>query len=92
MENKTLPRYSAARFTWDENRGSACASDLTKSINPFGRVFNDACDMGFRLVSPKTGREKLFTVTSETRNADNDVVLWTLWDTDMELTLTLYND
>lgn len=51
---------------------AACLSDLTRY--PFGRVFDDACDEGFTLVSHNTGTEIVCAVSAEVRDADRDLV------------------
>jgi len=59
---KPSPYYSTDQFIWnkDTRTFSAEASDLhwpVGSLSGLGRVYDDACDVGFTLVSHKTGRE-----------------------------------
>ena len=65
--------------------------------NGLGRVWDDAADEGLTLVSSRTGRERVFVVTDEHRDADGDVTHWTLKSVtgravDAQYTLTLFND
>jgi len=57
-----LPTYDARLFTWDGGKGLTEASDmhLAPGVVPGKRVWNDACDVGFYVRSPKTGTTKLF--------------------------------
>jgi len=71
-----------SKFHYDreERLFTAEASDLKDhdflSRVFLSRVFNDACDVGFRVVSSKTGREVVFTFSREERNTDSDVTAW----------------
>lgn len=58
----------------------------------FGRVFPDAADEGLTIVGV-TGRQVVFAVADEVRDADNDVRYWTLRATDGSgFTAVIYND
>lgn len=41
-------RFDASKFTWDKNRGTACASDLGYRAGqiPGGQIYPDAADFG----------------------------------------------
>ena len=71
---KTSP-ISTARFDYN---GSglflADASDFGPNGLPVGRVYDDAIDLGFTLVSSKTGREVVLVHAETVRNADGDVL------------------
>lgn len=45
--------------------------------NGFGRVYDDACDIGMTLVNLRTGREVVFSVDREDYR-DGELVSWTL--------------
>lgn len=45
---------------------------------PFGRVFDDACDEGLTLVSHRTGREVVYAIQEEKRDAEGDLLYWEL--------------
>lgn len=69
---------SSARFTWvpGDRLFVADASDLPREL--FGRVYDDACDVGLTLVSAKTGEEIVFAVDREKRDGEGDLLYWTL--------------
>lgn len=78
-----IPRYSTKQFTFDATTGEflAEASELTGGdvARPlFGQVFSDSADEGLILVSAKTGHPIVFYVSMTKRNADNDVLWWSL--------------
>lgn len=89
-----IPTYKASQFTWQRSQdGAAEASDLgcTVGIAPGRQVWSDACDVGFMLVSDRTGTEKLFTLASERRSGDNELEAWIFVSED-GFTATIYND
>lgn len=57
-------RHSTNQFTWtsETKSFSAFLSDFKPYQEVFGRVYDDACDEGFVLVSHKTGKEMTFGV------------------------------
>jgi hypothetical protein len=61
----------------------------------FSCAYNDACDVGFYMVSAKTGRKALFIFRETLRDRDGDIVKW-VWDAaDPELegvTVQIFND
>jgi hypothetical protein len=40
------------------------------------RIYPDACDAGFTMMSEKTGRTCRFVEVAEERDAEGDVILW----------------
>lgn len=70
---------STSRFTYDpaSRKFVAEASDLGRG-EPFGRVYDDACDVGLTLVSATTGRSIVFAVARENRDREGEVVSWDL--------------
>jgi hypothetical protein len=58
----TIPTHSAGSFSWQGTRGIAEASSLgdTPTRRFKDRVWSDACDEGFWMVSPRTGQRLLF--------------------------------
>jgi len=48
------------------------------STNGFGRVYADACDEGLTLVSARTGVEIVFVITGTDKDAEGEIVSWTL--------------
>jgi hypothetical protein len=60
----TIPVYSSDRFTWKGKQGCADASDFGNA--PVAeQVYDDACDVGFYVVSAKTGVRMLFTFAND---------------------------
>jgi hypothetical protein len=54
------------------------ASDFGSSFEDlFSRVYDDACDVGFKLRSDKTGKEVIYYFEKEERdNVENELVAW----------------
>lgn len=76
MMTTDVTPVSTDRFVYDPERRvfSAFASDLPA----FARVFDDACDVGLSLVSARTGRAVPVTVDGTERDAEGDLLSWTL--------------
>lgn len=73
----TLVGTSMFTFVKEENMLVAEASDLP----PFGRVYDDACDEGYTVVSSDTGREVVYAVSGIHR--PDDLLWWDLTPADM---------
>lgn len=67
---------SSTQFTWLSDRRMYVAeiSDLGKGFS-FGQVYDDACDIGFTLVSKTGDREIVFAVEVEATE-DNEIKWW----------------
>ena len=65
------------QFFWDKATKifSQEASTL-RNYRFLSRLYNDACDTGFVLVSHKTGRKVPFYLVDEVKNSDGDVEHW----------------
>lgn len=72
MELQT-PKISTRPFMYSpsDNTFVACASDLRGFR--LGRIYDDACDVGFTLISQRTGREIVFALAHEERDRDGDL-------------------
>jgi hypothetical protein len=70
-------KVSTKFFTWSPKSKTFVTevSDLPKSFNPFGRIYDDACDAGFTLVSHVTGKEITF-VHWKNDVCDGEVAGW----------------
>ena len=89
-----IPTYNASQFFWERSeRAAADASDLgcTAGITPGRQVWHDACDVGFLVKFARTNETRLFTLTSERRNAENELEAWIFVSED-GFTATIYND
>jgi hypothetical protein len=73
-----VPEHKASQFAWKGTTGCAEVSELTDggSHGFEGRIYADACDIGFTVVSDRTGRRITFALVSTERDADNDVAMW----------------
>jgi hypothetical protein len=74
MSRLHLPVHDASIFSWNGNTGVAEMSDLEAPGD--AQVWDDSCDVGFILKSPKTGTEVLFTFVSEVKDAEGEVQAW----------------
>lgn len=77
-DNRYLPVIDGSRVTWTGLNGCIEVSDFDAGARaqPWARVWNDACDVGFWVRSHRTGRRELFTFDNvETK--DGDVIAWT---------------
>jgi hypothetical protein len=73
---RPAPHASARDFDWSGKIGIAESSDLgwrAGWTSQLGRVYDDACDVGFTMHSPVTGRVVTFALVSE-RVEDGDLL------------------
>jgi hypothetical protein len=88
---------STDRFIWlgyeCERLFVADASDLMDL--PMSRVYDDACDEGYTLVSAKTGKE-VVVVVEKIEKHDGDLIFWELVPVDSKyrgkFAVRIYND
>lgn len=71
------PTFSSRSFTVSGKTFIGEASTLTKgnTIPLYGRVYPDACDVGFRMNSFITGAESVWYLEGETVE-DGDLIQW----------------
>ena len=71
-------RLSSKQFTYDAAKRTFAAeiSDFGKNFH-FERVYQDACDVGFVMVSERTGKEAAFAVYEEA-TSEGEVTHWVL--------------
>ncbi len=67
---KSVPVHAGSMFEWHDHEGVADASDFKNEIS--GRVWQDACDVGFWVKSHRTGKERLFLFEAERRDNDGE--------------------
>lgn len=86
-----LPIHNAGMVTWRKGipTGAVEASDLGPNFT--GRIWNDACDIGFILKSPKTGREILMVQTGHCRDGEGEVTIW-IFESREGVMLNVLND
>lgn len=75
MMMKDVPVHDGDKISWvtSEKRGWIDASDLARPM--CGRIYDDACDVGFKVRSPRTGAVKLFVLV-RTFDDGEDVTAW----------------
>ena len=87
-----VPVYSSDMFTWKGNRGCAEASDFgsleKKGYFIGARCYDDACDIGFYVVSARTGAKMLFTYVHDEDGYDGELQVYSSGD----FTITIFND
>ena len=89
-----VPTYEGSLFSWSGTTGFVEASSLgiSPGITPGRQVWSDSCDLGFKVRSPRTGEERLFTLDScgETRNAEGELTSWKF--VGGSVTVVVFND
>ena len=80
---------SIRQFAFDKASSSFIAE--MSDTNGLGRVYPDSCDEGLTVLGT-TGREVVFVVEDVSRDADGDLVSWTLRSISGPFTMTLFND
>lgn len=91
--NLELHTYDVAHFDWEGSHGVAYASDLGAPLGRlFARVYDDACDVGLRLVDHTTGRGMTYVVEEEFKTPTEPLAGWQLRSIDGRTTLTIFND
>ena len=71
-----MQTVSSKMFYWTGNQASQEISSLGNFR--FERVYPDACDIGFRMVSERTGKEAVFVVDHEDTDGEGDIQGWNL--------------
>jgi hypothetical protein len=66
---------SSSKFSFKNNTFVAEASDFGRKL-PLGRVYDDACDEGFSIVSAKTGKIAVFALYNHEEDKEGDLVSW----------------
>lgn len=74
MSLNNIPVIRSDKFAWNGNDGFAEHSELNKSI--FNRIYNDACDAGFAVVSVKTGTILVFAYSNTDFYGDEEEAGW----------------
>jgi hypothetical protein len=69
------PSIDGNMFSWKNGSGCAEASDFGPEGLPWGRVYDDACDVGFTVVSNKSGKCVVFAL-NHTEINDGDIQFW----------------
>lgn len=96
MMLRPLP-MKASIFTWNNDHGVAEASDIAAALGVRDfipeRVYDDACDVGFTLISDRTGREVVFYLARTHCDDEGDFKYWEFHSLQREgLVVTVFND
>lgn len=105
MNHKIIgARISSKYFMYKHLLGfgvfTADVSDFN-GFNPLSQIWNDLPNLGFVMVSEKTGAEVVFGLIEEVRDAENDITRWVFEPTFGDVskneklrnvTVTIYND
>lgn len=73
-----LGQHLSSQFSYDRDTNTFTAWVAELGSYAFKRLYEDACDEGFEIVSCKSGSVSTFYVETEHRDDDNDVTHWTL--------------
>lgn len=97
MMNPNLPVLDGGLFSWKAGNGQTEASDLGLNTCWSQWVWDDACDIGFFVKSPRTGVQKLFILSFVQKDREGDIQYWvykehTKYGHQGTITLTVYND
>ena len=98
MSRLRVPLFDGSLFTWQGTFGAADASDLEPTAglgrNHRARVWDDACDEGFEVRSPRTGRYVLFVLQRTIVDDANEVTGWeyTSYGEARRITIVVAND
>lgn len=65
----------SSKFSFKNNTFVAEASDFGRNLD-LGRVYDDACDEGFSIVSAKTGKIAVFALYNHEEDNEGDLVSW----------------
>lgn len=94
--------HSTNKFSWHKSSRvfsaeiSTVCGPLRARVEPFGQIYDDACDEGFYLVSHKTGKKVLFYIDSTDISFDGEITGWRLKPVDKalrnEFSVLLIND
>jgi hypothetical protein len=68
----------SSKFDYNRDTMQLIADVSDLGVDPFERVYGDACDVGIRIVSVRTGRSVMFVVHQEVRDAEGDILYWIL--------------
>lgn len=85
-----VPIHSGENITWNGTCGIVDASDLGGKVDD--RVWADACDVGFKVRSNRTGKEVLFIQDAVITNSDGEVEATVYKSQDGRITIKVVND
>lgn len=85
-----VPVHAGSMFNWNGQHGCADISDFRGPLT--GRLYVDACDVGFVVTSGRTGRKVVFTlVAGPSKDRDSEVGSYDFKSTE-GFCITIFND
>lgn len=69
-----VPVHAGSKFLWSGRLGAAEVSDFNAATLA-GRLYADACDVGFYVESPRTGKRVLFS-EEDVERREGEIVSW----------------
>lgn len=85
----TVPTHDGSLFTWSGNSGVIDRSDISGPLMSI--VWSDSCDLGFKIVSNRTGAIVLFLLSSAPEEDDEDSPM-VFESTCGKFTVSVFND
>jgi hypothetical protein len=94
MLKHNINTFNASKISWTGKEGFVEASSLglKAGVLPYCPLYDDACDVGLKLVNSKKGTECLFVLERVMDNNDDDIVYWKFVSVDGKIGLTIFND
>lgn len=87
----TVPVHDGSLFTWRNNSGVIDRSDISGPL--MSVVWSDSCDLGFKIVSNRTGAVVLFLLRSAPEQWDeNEDKPMVFESTCGKFTVSVFND
>jgi hypothetical protein len=93
MSKLSIPVHSTKMFSYDtiDKTFISEASNFAGSF--MGRVYDDACDIGFLIESVRTGVKKLFLLANESINKlEGEIESWNFVSDDGKFKAIIFND
>lgn len=75
---RTATRISSKDFTWN-SKTQTFSTELSEfghrnaRCNTLAQIYDDACDIGFVMVSEKTGKEEVFAFVEAKKDEEGDL-------------------
>ncbi len=90
----TIKEYSTDYFQWGEESRTFYSDASTLSRGEFmSRLYDDACDEGFRLISARTAVNQIVYLVDAQSNWSGDIIKWTFkpLDKGCDFSVVVYN-
>ncbi len=97
---RPTPIIPASKFSWRGTEGCTEASDLPGRFpSDLGRVYDDSCDVGFTMLSDRSGRSAVFCLDHVEKDEEGDLLFWRFRSVRRshgadipDMTVTVFND